>query len=140
MDHTYERAAPPDCPLKESAKNGSLSSSKSRRTLCVDQAARESEQQFLITSRRCEPVPQRTPSPASIAASIVSDRCFRRQVETLCRLPRLAAELLAELAAERGMVSLVRSKLDRYCSLPASALAATGGDRFPPTPLHEVQP
>jgi hypothetical protein len=138
MDHRYERAVPPDCPLKESAKNGSLSSSKSRCALCVDQAARQSEHQFLITSRRCEPVLERTPSPASIAASIVSDQFFRRQVETLCRLPRLAAELLAELAAERGMESVVRSKLDRYCSLPASVLAATGGDRFPPMPLHEV--
>jgi Toprim domain len=138
MDHTYERAVPPDCPLKESAKDGSLSSSKCRCAPRVDQGTREFEQQFLFTPRHRELAPEQTPSPASIAASIVSNQFFRRRVETLCRLPRLAAELLAELAAERGMESVVRSKLDRYCSLPASVLAVTGGDRFPPTPLHEV--
>ena len=75
-----------------------------------------------------------------VAAMIAADPVFRRQAERVCRTPRLATELLAELAAEPRMEPVVRAKLERYSALPASALAATGGDRFPPAPLHEVQP
>ena len=31
-------------------------------------------------------------------------------------------------------------KLERYCGLPANVLTVTGGDRFPPMPLHVARP
>ena len=75
-----------------------------------------------------------------MAAAISADPIFRRRVESLCRLPRLIAELLAELAAEHGLRSAVSRKLERYCGLPANVLTVTGGDRFSPMPLYVARP
>ena len=56
-----------------------------------------------------------------IAAEVVADQRFRRQVLRLHRLgPRVTAELLAELDAE--------------------ALEVTGGDDFWPVPIRGVRP
>ena len=79
-------------------------------------------------------------STGALAAAIVADPIFRRVVESLCRRPRSAAEMLAELAAEHGLWSPLIRKLERYDSLPANALAVTGGDRFPPMPLYVAPP
>jgi hypothetical protein len=64
------------------------------------------------------------------AAGMVGDLAFRRRVQSLCQRPRLVAELLAEIAAERGIRVEVEGKLLRYSSLSDEALSATGGDRF----------
>ena len=83
------------------------------------------------------------PSPFQqngVAAEIVSDFTFRRKVAALCHRPRLVAELLAEIAAERNLRSEVEDKLERFCGLTDEDLSATGGDRFPPAPLHVVAP
>ena len=76
------------------------------------------------------------PSP-SIPA--LTDVAFRRQVERLCRHPRLVVELLAELGAERLTRTDIESKLERYAALSDEALAATGGDQMPPVVVHEVR-
>ena len=75
-----------------------------------------------------------------VAAEIVADLKFRRQVEHLHRLgARAVGELLAELSAERGIRTVVDRKLERYAELDRGALQATGGDEFWPAPLNEVQ-
>jgi hypothetical protein len=68
------------------------------------------------------------------AAEIGADLIFRRQVETLCAHPRLMAELLAEIAAERSIRTEVEAKLDRFTILPPLAIEATGAGLF--WPMH----
>jgi hypothetical protein len=41
-----------------------------------------------------------TGNMGAVAAVIISDLSFRRQVERLCRHPRLMAEMLAEIEAD----------------------------------------
>ncbi len=75
-----------------------------------------------------------------IAAGVVADLRFRHQVLRLHRLgPRVTAELLAEIGAERSIMTLIDRKLDTYAELDPEALEATGGDRFWPAPLSEVR-
>jgi hypothetical protein len=81
-----------------------------------------------------------TRNMGAVAAVIVSDLIFRRQAEQLCHYPRLMAELLAEIAAEQNIRIEIEVKLARYSGLTDEALAATGGDRFPPSPIHAVPP
>ena len=73
-----------------------------------------------------------------VAASVVGDMKFRRQVERLHRLgPRVTAEFLAEIAAERGIGTVIDQKLATYVDLDVAAIEAAGGERFWSTPLHE---
>ena len=73
-----------------------------------------------------------------IAAITVSDLRFQRQVARLYELgPRVVGEFLAELGAERLLTSLIEEKLSEYIAFPA-ALTVTGGQHFPPVPLHLV--
>ena len=87
----------------------------------------------------------REPSPGPrllgpIAAEIVGDVAFRRKVQRLCaKGPRVVGELLAEVAAERGLRTIIDQKLDHYLAIPDEALDMTGGDDFPPAPIHEVR-
>ena len=81
-----------------------------------------------------------TRNMGAVAAVIVSDLTFRRQVERLCPHPRFMAELLAEIAAEQNILVEIEAKLARHSGLTDEALAATGGDRFPPSPIHAVPP
>ena len=75
-----------------------------------------------------------------VAAEIVADLRFRRQVEHVCRLgPRAVGELLAEVSAERGIRTVVDQKLSRYANLDPEALEATGGADFWPLPLRVVR-
>ena len=73
-----------------------------------------------------------------VAVDLVADLHFRRQVEQLCEKPRLAAELLAEVAAEHSTRAEIERKPDHYLSLDRATLAALRADRFPPVPLHRV--
>ncbi len=76
-----------------------------------------------------------------IAAGVVAGLAFRRKVERLHGLgPRATAELLAELGAERSIMTLIDQKIDRYAELEPEALEVTGGDDFWQTPLREVRP
>lgn len=80
-------------------------------------------------------------SANAIAAGLAADVKFGRAVERLYRKgPRVIAELLAELGAERSITTIIENKLDRFGEIDDEALRATGGDRFSPTPLHEVMP
>ena len=75
-----------------------------------------------------------------IAAQIVADLKFRRQVVDLHALgPRVTAELLAEIGAERGIQIIIDRKLETYVGLDAAAIEAAGGDQFWPAPLHKVR-
>ena len=75
-----------------------------------------------------------------VAAEVVGDLRFRRQVQGLHRLgPRAVGELLAELGAERSIQTIIDQKLDTYAELDPKALEVAGGDRFWPVPLHEVR-
>ena len=79
-------------------------------------------------------------SAGAVAAEIVADLRFRRAVERLYRKgPRVIAELLAELGAERSITTIIENKLDRFGQIDDEALRATGGDRFTPSPPHEVK-
>ena len=80
------------------------------------------------------------PCPMS-AAETVSDLRFQRQVEHLHGLgARATAELLAELAAERSIRTVIDRKLAVYAALTSEQLMATGGDRFSPPPIRQVRP
>ena len=75
-----------------------------------------------------------------VAAEVVADLRYRRQVIRLHNQgPRILAEFLAEIAAERNIRVVVERKLDRFAELDPAALDATGGNHFPPKPLHELR-
>ena len=77
--------------------------------------------------------------PIGDAAEIVADLRFRRQVLRLHRLgPRVTAELLAELGAERSIMTLIDRKIDTYNEIDSGTLEATGGGDFWQPPLREV--
>lgn len=74
-----------------------------------------------------------------IAAEVVADMRFRQRVQYLHRLgPRAVGELLAELGAERSIMTLIDQKLDTYAALDPKTLEVTGGDKFWPLPLRGV--
>ncbi len=76
-----------------------------------------------------------------IAAVVVADLRFRRQVEHLHRLgPRATAELLAEIGAERGITTIIDRKLAQYAELEPETVRQLDGDKFWPSPLREVGP
>ena len=80
-------------------------------------------------------------SIGQIAAEVVADMKFRRQVLRLHRLgPRITAEFLAELGAERGIQTVIDQKLDTYAELEPETLEVTGGDGFWPVPVRRVDP
>ena len=74
-----------------------------------------------------------------VAAQVVADLRFRRQVERLHRLgDRVLTEFLAEIAVERGITTIIDRKLATYVDLDPAALEAGGGDTFWPVPLRGV--
>ena len=74
-----------------------------------------------------------------VAAEIVARLRFRRQVERVHRLgPRVLGEMLAELGAERSIMTVIDKKLDRYVQLDPEALEVAGADGFWQPPLHVV--
>ena len=85
-------------------------------------------------------VPIRKVPGNETAAETASDLWFRRQVQRLHRLgPRVTAEMLAEIGAERGIQTVIDQKIETYTALDIEALEATGGDDFSPVPIHEVR-
>lgn len=79
-------------------------------------------------------------SIGAIAAEVVADMQFRRKVIGLHRQgPRAVGEFLAEIGAERSIVTIINSKLDVYAEIEPEALTAASGDAFWPVPIREVR-
>ena len=79
-------------------------------------------------------------SIGAIAAEVVADLSFRRDVQQVHRLgDRVFGELLAEIGAERGIQTIIDQKLKKYASLDPEALEATGGADFWSVPIHKVE-
>ena len=74
-----------------------------------------------------------------ITAEIVADVRFRRKIERLhARGPRAVLEVLAELGAERSIMTTIDQTLDRHLAVSDAALEAAGGNRLPPISIHAV--
>ena len=70
----------------------------------------------------------------------IIDSQFRRQVERVHALgPRVVAELLAEIGAERSIRTLIDQKLRRYAELEPKVIEVVEGGGFGLAPLDEVQ-
>ncbi len=75
----------------------------------------------------------------AIAAQVLQDLAFRRKVKRLvAKGDRVVGEMLAELAADRNLGTVIDQLLDRYIDIDDAALDATNGRDFPPVPLHGV--
>ena len=78
-------------------------------------------------------------SIGALAAETVADLRFQHQINRIyARGPRVVAELLAEIGAERSITTIIETKLDRYAEIDEAALDVIGGREFPPMPLHGV--
>ena len=76
----------------------------------------------------------------AIAAEIVSDLRFRRQVIRHHRQgPRAVGEFLAGLGAEFSVRTPIERKLDTFAEIEPETLEAAGGDDFWQPPIHEVR-
>ena len=74
-----------------------------------------------------------------VAAQVLQDLTFRRKVKRLvAKGDRVVGEMLAELAADRNLGTVIDRLLDHYIDIDDAALDAIGGRDFPPRPLHEV--
>jgi hypothetical protein len=84
-------------------------------------------------------VPVQQAAVGTIAAETVADARFRRRVERFhAQGPRLTAELLAQVAADRSLGGYLDALLDRFLALDPETLRIVGADRMPPTPIHTV--
>ena len=76
----------------------------------------------------------------TIAAEVVADLRFRRQVLRLHRLgPRVTGEVLAHLGAKHGIQTSVEQTVEHFTELEPEALEAAGAGDFWRLPLHEVK-
>jgi len=65
----------------------------------------------------------------------------QRQVETICRTPRLVFELVDEIARHHPEIAEdINRRLAAYAGIDTGTLRAVGGDKFPPTILRPVPP
>lgn len=62
----------------------------------------------------------------------------QREVERICRIPRLVAELLAEIGRHYGIADDIDRRLASYSSLDPALLAVVAADRFPTSPVRIV--
>lgn len=62
----------------------------------------------------------------------------QRQVEWICRTPRLVAELIDEIARHHGIEDDITRRLAAYAALDPALLVSVGGDRFPASPVRIV--
>ena len=75
-----------------------------------------------------------------IAAEVVADLRFRRQVEHLHALGvRATAEFMAEIGSERGIRALIDRKLETYAELDSKVIEAFEGAGFWPAPIQEIE-
>jgi hypothetical protein len=72
--------------------------------------------------------------------NVLADLRFRRLVAQVHALgPRVMAEFLAELGAERTLRTPIEIKLERFAALDPVVLQALAADRFACVPIHLVQ-
>ena len=75
-----------------------------------------------------------------ITAQVVQDLKYRRKIQRLvAKGERVVGEMLAELAADRNLGTVIDRLLDRYIDIDDAALDAIGACDFPPAPLHTVE-
>ena len=71
----------------------------------------------------------------------VRDLQFRRDVERLHRLgPRAIYHLLDEIGCRRLCKTFIEDRAREYAGLDPDVLAAVGGDKLPPSPIHQATP
>lgn len=76
----------------------------------------------------------------AVAAQVLQDLTFRRKIKRLvAKGDRVVGEMLAELAADRNLGTVIDQLLDRYIDIDDAALDAIGGRDFPSAPLHEIE-
>ena len=77
----------------------------------------------------------------SEAPTHIRDLQFKHDVERLHRRgPRALLELLAEIGATRQIQTHIEARTAAFANIEPDALTVTGGDRFPPLPIHVVRP
>jgi hypothetical protein len=62
----------------------------------------------------------------------------QRQVQAICRVPRLVLELLNKLDRYHGLGDDLDRRLEKYAAVDLNELRALGADRLPPLPIHSV--
>jgi hypothetical protein len=62
----------------------------------------------------------------------------QRQVERICKIPRLVSELLDEISRHYGLEEDIADRLERYAELDPNLLAQLGAARFPASPVRLV--
>jgi hypothetical protein len=62
----------------------------------------------------------------------------QRAVERVCKIPRLVAELLAEIGRAHNIEDDIAARLQRYAAVDHDLLAALDVDRFPVAPIRVV--
>jgi hypothetical protein len=94
----------------------------------------------VIALRREDPRSERDRREPSRLRECAARRLRRqRQVEAIYQLgPRVLLELLNEIDRHNGLGNDLDQRLAEYAAIDPVALAATGGDRFPPPPIREV--
>ena len=81
-----------------------------------------------------------SPLNDKLAPEIAADLEFRANVRRFhAKGPRLLAELLAEIAADRALGSYIDEKLDRFLALDDAALDVLNARDLPPAPLKKVE-
>ncbi len=74
-----------------------------------------------------------------IAAEVVADMKFHRQVEHLHRLgPRVLGELLTEIGEQRLCRTYLEQRVRRYAEIDPEHLATLDAEHFPRPPIYEV--
>ena len=63
----------------------------------------------------------------------------QREVERVCKIPRLVAELLAEIGRVHGIEDDIAARLEKFAGLDAELLRAIGADVFPAAPLFALE-
>jgi len=64
---------------------------------------------------------------------------IQRQIDRVCRFPRLAGELLDELARLEGVGGTILALLERYSKLSFEDLAVVGGLSWPQPPTRALK-
>ena len=94
-----------------------------------------------FSRRWTEPLPcEGFKTIGEMSAKIVAHLPFQRKIERLhSRGPRVLGEMLAELGAERSIMTIIDRKIDAYTEINPEALRATAGEKFWPVPVHVVR-
>jgi hypothetical protein len=62
----------------------------------------------------------------------------QRAVERVCKISRVASELLAEIGRVHGIDDDIAARLQRYAELDHDLLAALGANQFPASPTRQI--